>query len=99
MKDLKKSNFAILVPHQPDYIEKINMDLIDLTLSGHTLGGQITFFGSWAPILHSIFSQKYRYGLIDSGKTKSFISSGIGTVILPFRFFCRPEIVIITLKR
>jgi len=99
LKDLKKSNFSILVTHHPDYLEKIDTNLIDLTLSGHTHGGQITFFGLWAPILHSNYGQKYRYGLIDSGNTKSYISSGIGTVILPLRFFCRPEIVVITLKK
>jgi len=99
LKDLKKSNFSILVTHQPDYLEKIDTDLIDLTFSGHTHGGQITFFGWWAPILHSNYGQKYRYGLIDSGKTKSYISSGIGTVILPFRFICRPEIVVVTIKK
>ena len=99
LKDLKKSDFAIMLSHQPDYIEKIDTDLIDLTLSGHTHGGQITLFGWWAPILPSNYGQKYRYGLIDSRKIKSYISSGIGTVAVPFRFFCRPEIVVIHLKK
>ena len=98
LKGLMKSNFAILVSHQPDYIENMNTDLIDLTLSGHTHGGQITFFGWWAPVLPSDYGQKYRYGLIDSGTMKSVISSGVGTVAVPFRFFCRPEIVVIKLK-
>ena len=99
LKGLKKSDFAILVSHQPDYIENLKGDLIDLTLSGHTHGGQITFFGWRAPILPSNFRQKYLYGLVTSGKMKSYVSSGIGTVLVPFRFFCRPEIVIIKLKR
>ena len=98
LNGLKKEDFAILVTHQPDYIENLNADLIDLTLSGHTHGGQITFFGWWAPILPSNFGQKYRYGLVSSGKMKSYISSGVGTVLVPFRFFCRPEIVIIKLE-
>jgi len=98
-KDLKKTNFAILVSHHPDYIERMNTDMIDLTLSGHTHGGQITFLGLWAPILPSQYGQKYRYGLIDSGKMKSYISSGVGAVNLPFRFFSRPEIVVIRLKK
>jgi len=99
LNKLKKSNFAILVSHHPDYIENLNTDLIDLTLSGHTHGGQITLFGLWAPLLPSNFGQKYLYGLVTSGKMKSYVSSGIGTVLVPFRFFCRPEIVIIKLKR
>jgi len=96
---LKKSDFAILVSHQPDYIERVNTDLIDLTLSGHTHGGQITFFGWFAPLMGSDYGQKYRYGLVETGKMKSYISSGIGTVIIPFRFFCRPEIVVIHLRK
>ena len=99
LKDLKKSDFAIMLSHQPDYIEKIDTNLIDLTLSGHTHGGQITLFGWWAPILPSKYGQKYRYGLIDDEKMKAYISSGIGTVAVPFRFFCRPEIVVIHLKK
>lgn len=98
-KGLKKSDFAILMTHNPDYLENIQTDLIDLTLSGHTHGGQVTFFGLWAPILPSEFGQKYRYGLIDSGNMKSYITSGIGTVTVPLRFFCRPEIVVLTLKK
>jgi predicted MPP superfamily phosphohydrolase len=99
LNNLSKSQFAILVSHNPDYLESFNSDLIDLTLLGHTHGGQVTFFGLWAPILPSAYGLKYRYGLIDRGTTRSYISSGIGTGTLPFRFFCRPEIVVITLRK
>jgi len=99
LNGLKKSDFAILVSHQPDYIERMNTDLIDLTLSGHTHGGQVTFFGLWAPILPTNYGQKYRYGLLKTGEMISYISSGIGTVTVPFRFFCRPEIAVIRLRK
>jgi predicted MPP superfamily phosphohydrolase len=58
----------------------------------------MTFFGIWAPILPSKYEQKYRYGLKQFGETQSYISSGVGTITPPFRFFCRPEIVLITLQ-
>ena len=99
LNGLKKSDFAILVSHEPDYVENLNRELIDLTLSGHTHGGQITFFGLWAPAMPSKYGQKYRYGLIRSGKMQSYVSSGVGTVLVPFRFFSRPEIVVINLKK
>ena len=98
LRGLKKTDFAILLSHHPDYIENIHSDLIDLTLSGHTHGGQVTIFG-WAPILPSEYGQKYRYGLIRSGNTQSYITSGVGTVMPPIRFFCSPEIVLLQLKR
>lgn len=97
--DLEKSDFSILISHSPDYLEGINTDLIDFTLSGHSHGGQITLFGMWAPILPSKHGQKYRYGLKQFKNMQSYISSGIGTVTPPLRFFCRPEIVVIELKK
>ena len=95
---VKESDFCILVSHNPDYLGKMQTDLVDLTLSGHTHGGQVTFFGLWAPQVPSKYGQKYRYGMVTSGKMKSYITSGVGTITPPVRFFCRPEIVVITLK-
>lgn len=109
--DVHKKDFCILISHRPDYIDNINSDLVDLTLSGHTHGGQITFFGLWAPILPldnglwaslSITrkSQRFRYGLIHTKPTmQSYITSGIGTRFPDLRFFCRPEIAVLELKR
>lgn len=95
--DLNDSDFSILISHSPDYIENMPKDLIDLTLSGHTHGGQMTFFGMWAPILPSKYEQKYRYGMKNFEGMQAYISSGIGTITPPLRFFCRPEIVLISL--
>ncbi|MHB9142930.1 MAG: metallophosphoesterase [Paludibacter sp.] len=109
--DVQPKDFCILISHRPDFIKEINDGLVDLTLSGHTHGGQVTFFGLWAPILpdenglwaylsFSSKEQKYRYGLIHSTSTmQSYITSGIGTRFPNFRFFCRPEVVVLELKR
>jgi len=109
--DVKMKDFCILITHRPDYIKTMKTDLVDLTLSGHTHGGQVTFFGLWAPILPyenglwaelatSLESQRYRYGLIHPKPTmQSYITSGIGTRAPHFRFFCRPEIAVLELKR
>jgi predicted MPP superfamily phosphohydrolase len=99
INDLKETDFAILISHNPDFIEKINTDKIDLTLCGHTHGGQVTLFGLWAPILPIESGNKYRYGLKEIGKMRAYISSGIGTITPPLRLFCRPEIVLINLKK
>jgi predicted MPP superfamily phosphohydrolase len=97
ISDLDKSDFSILISHSPDYLENLQTDLIDFTLSGHTHGGQMTLFGLWAPLLPSEYGQKYRYGLKKFGNMQSYISSGVGTITPPLRFFCRPEIVLIDL--
>jgi len=109
--DVHPKDFCILIAHQPNYVKTIQTNLVDLTLSGHTHGGQVTFFGLWAPILPSdnglwaslTFSkegQKYCYGLYQrNGTMQSYITSGIGTRSPHFRFFRRPEIAVLELKK
>ena len=109
--DVHRNDFCILISHRPDYIEQLKSDLVDLTLSGHTHGGQVTFFGLWAPILPSdngIWAslslsgerQKYSYGLVHTKTSmQSYITSGVGTRYPHFRFFRRPEIAVLELKR
>lgn len=93
-----ESDFVLLVSHSPDYALDITDDKVDLLLSGHTHGGQITLFGLYAPKVPSRFGQKFRTGkkMVDS--IAVIISNGIGTVLLPMRFFARPQIVIIQLE-
>ena len=109
--DVKRKNFCILISHRPEFIKQIKSDLVDLTLSGHTHGGQVTLFGLWAPILPSDNgswaslalskeSQQYCYGLTKpKPNMQSYITSGIGTRSPHFRFFRRPEIAVLELKR
>jgi len=106
VNDVKTNDFCILLSHNPDYMEMLDTELVDLMLSGHTHAGQITLFGLYAPIMPSTWhpeymqtGQKYRYGWKEKGNTKLYVTSGIGMGGLPFRFFARPEIVEITLKK
>jgi hypothetical protein len=90
--------YSILVSHNPDYIAAIEGNKPDLMLSGHTHGGQVTLFGLWAPFVPSSYGNKFRYGLIPYEGIDLIVTSGVGTVTPPVRFFARPEIVVITLK-
>lgn len=103
--EISDNDFCILLSHNPDYMEKLDSERVDLMLSGHTHAGQITLFGLWAPIMPSSMhpeylqtGQKYRYGWIQKSKTRLYVTSGIGMGGFPFRFFARPEIVEITLR-
>jgi len=108
--DVKKKEFCILISHRPEYIKELKTDLIDLTLSGHTHGGQVTLFGLSAPILPSDNSswaslsltkesQKYSYGLTHpQPNMQSYVTSGIGTRSPHFRFFRRPKIAVLELN-
>jgi len=92
------NDFVVLISHNPDYSETLLENAIDLQISGHLHGGQITFFGLFAPYLPSYYGQKYRTGLINNGKTTVLVSNGIGVIGLPFRFGARPQINVITLR-
>jgi len=94
--ETKDSDLVILLSHNPDYFKSINASRIDLVLSGHTHGGQVTLFDLWAPYL-PVKNKEFRRGFYRKGRSTMFITKGIGTSILPLRLFCRPEIVEITL--
>ena len=96
--DTTKEDFVILVTHNPDYVEEINSNRIDLVFAGHTHGGQVTFFGLWAPLIPSSYGQRYRTGLINVGDIKVIVSNGIGTIFPPVRFFVRPQIIVVVLE-
>lgn len=91
-------DFVILVTHNPDYVEKIRTNKVDLVFAGHTHGGQVTFFGLWAPLVPSKYGQKFRTGLISIADMKVIVSNGIGTITPPVRFFARPQIIVVVLK-
>jgi predicted MPP superfamily phosphohydrolase len=92
------ANYTVIVSHNPDYAEELIGEDFDLVLSGHNHGGQVTFFGLWAPYLVSDYGQKYRSGLVDNGFVKVYVTRGAGQG-LPLRFFARPEITVLTLKK
>ncbi|MGC9517750.1 MAG: metallophosphoesterase [Methanomicrobiales archaeon] len=97
--DAKKEDFVIFLTHNPDYFPEIDQSMVDLVLTGHTHGGQVTLFGLWAPIPRSDYGQKYLTGVKKYNNTTLIISNGLGTVILPVRFFARPQIIVVKLKR
>ena len=97
--DADESNFVMLVSHNPDFFPVLDKSKVDVMLSGHTHGGQITFFGLWAPITHSEYGNKYRTGVITDNNATLVVSNGIGTIMLPMRLFARPQIIVLDLKR
>lgn len=83
----------ILISHEPDIINHIAMDTIDLTISGHTHGGQIVL-----PFITRALLPKggrhYRKGCYVHQGHVLFVSSGWGMTRLPLRFANPPEIIV-----
>jgi predicted MPP superfamily phosphohydrolase len=92
---------VILMAHEPDYADVVvhhpRFPLIDLMLSGHAHGGQIRlpFLG---PLVLPPMGKNYPEGLFRFGQMQLYVNRGIGTVGLPFRLNCPPEITVLTLN-
>jgi uncharacterized protein len=88
----------ILLTHKPYVFDDVSDLNFDLMLSGHTHGGQVVFF-KLGDINLSIASSVHKYisGLYRNDDKYLYVSRGIGTVGLPIRFNCPPEITKITL--
>ncbi|WP_236847057.1 metallophosphoesterase [Brachyspira catarrhinii] len=105
-KNVKTNDFNILLSHEPAAPLAIAKkegynELIDFFVCGHTHGMQISLVPM--PLIERLNKNRDYplttiYGNMQSGKTKIYVSSGVGVVLLPFRLFAYPEIVIATLK-
>jgi len=93
---------VVLLCHAPDYADWLLRGgagkAASLMLSGHTHGGQIRI-----PFLPPFdlppFGREYVEGLFRIGPLQLYVNRGLGTVGLPFRLNCPPEITAITLRR
>lgn len=88
----------LLMVHRPYYLRQAAEKKIDLVLSGHTHGGQVVLanFGN-VVIAPASLASKYVWGKYTMGETQMYVNRGIGTVGLPIRINCPPEITRITL--
>jgi len=89
----------LLLSHVPAFAHDILDDRVDLILSGHTHGGQVRL--PFLPPFHlPRFSGHFVEGLYRVGPTDVplYVTRGVGTSIVPVRFFCRPEITLLRLQ-
>jgi predicted MPP superfamily phosphohydrolase len=89
-------DFSILMSHRPEGFDAAAKLGINLTLSGHTHGGQIGFAGR--SIWENFMPDRYLWGSYAKDTAQMYLSSGIGHW-LPFRLGCSPEAPIIELTQ
>jgi predicted MPP superfamily phosphohydrolase len=85
----------LLLAHNPIIFRESARMGIDLTLSGHTHGGQIKIRDEEKRILPR---RKLSSGLHKRKSSQIYITRGIGTVVLPVRYQCPPEISLLELR-
>ncbi len=96
MEGVSPQAFTVMLQHDPTAwrLKVLPECNAQLTLSGHTHGGQFSIFG-WSPVA---FSYDEWFGMTYEGDRAIYVSSGIGGII-PFRLGQPGEIVVITLKK
>ncbi len=98
----------LLLCHEPDYFDTIRREKLPvaLQLSGHSHGGQVRLpttrpdgksLTTRAPLLPHM-ATKYPIGHYHVGSYQLYTNRGLGVWPLPFRFNCRPEITLLTLR-
>ena len=91
--------FVILLAHTPDYAEHSSVE-VDVVLSGHTHGGQVSLFGLYTPVRNSVYGGRFLKGRNDTSKGTTVITTnGVGTSRKKVRFCVPSEVVLLTLKR
>lgn len=86
---------AILLAHTPKRLAEAQQLAIPAVISGHTHGGQIVL-----PGVGAIAAREFPViaGLAQRQGTTIFVSRGVGTVYLPIRINCPPEVAVLTLE-
>jgi predicted MPP superfamily phosphohydrolase len=86
---------VIMLAHDPRRLDEAAGLNVPLVLSGHTHGGQVVL-----PGLGAIAAKKFPVvaGIGRRNNTAIFVSRGVGTVYVPYRLNCPPDVSVITLK-
>ena len=85
----------MLIAHDPRRLEQAASLDVGLMLSGHTHGGQVVL-----PVVGAVAARKFPVvaGTARRENTTIFVSRGVGTVYVPYRLNCPPDVAILTLK-
>lgn len=96
--DLALPGLPLLVlVHEPDVFADLDQRAL-LTMAGHTHGGQVDLPLLGRLIVPSRFGSRYAAGeIVDNGRML-FVTTGVGTSIIPVRFRVPPEIALLTLR-
>ncbi len=97
LRTIARGEPTMLLAHEPDFADAVNDYSVDLQLSGHSHGGQIRLPFAGATYLPRL-ARKYPSGLRHLGPLALYTNRGLGTVVLPVRFNCPPEVTLLRLR-
>jgi uncharacterized protein len=97
LKNIPAEEPVVLLAHEPDWADYVAHFPVDLQLSGHSHGGQVRLPIVGPPFL-PLLARKYPWGLRWIGPLALYTNCGIGTIRVPIRLNCPPEVTMITLR-
>jgi uncharacterized protein len=89
----------ILLSHNPNTFDRAAHLGIDLSLSGHTHGGQVAVEFKHCSLAAARLLTPYIRGWFQKGDAQLYVNRGIGTITFPIRIGARPEITVFELER
>ncbi len=98
LQPVQSDEAVILMAHEPDYADYVARYPVDLQLSGHTHGGQIRF-PLMPPLYLPPLGRKYISGMRRIRDLTLYTNVGLGTINVPVRLNCPPEVTLITVRR
>lgn len=99
LENIPPGTFTVLLAHTPELFEQAASAGINLYLCGHTHAGQIRLPWIGAPLLNADCPRALAQGHWRQAGMQGYTSAGVGSSMLPVRFNCAPEILVIELTR
>jgi predicted MPP superfamily phosphohydrolase len=92
----REDELKLLLAHNPIILRRAARAGVDLVLSGHTHGGQVNLRSERSISVRP--RRRLLKGLARAGETQIYVTRGLGTVVLPVRFGCPPEVSLLELR-
>jgi predicted MPP superfamily phosphohydrolase len=92
----RRDEMKLLLAHNPVILRRAARASVDLVLSGHTHGGQVAIRGERNNLRGA--RKRLLKGLGRLANTQIYVNRGLGTVVLPIRYGCPPEISLLELR-
>ena len=97
LDQLPDEGAAVVLVHEPDFADTTAATgRFDLSISGHSHGGQVRIPFTGAPMLPP-YAKRYPLGRYQVGDMVQYTNRGVGMALMNVRFNCRPEITVFTL--
>jgi uncharacterized protein len=94
----RDADLRILLSHFPRVLDRLEPGRFDLVLAGHMHDGQITIPYGAGKVRLAHPTERYAVGEYELRGTRMFVSPGLGTTFVPFRFGARPEATELVLR-